>query len=350
MELPTGYKSIKQFKRILGKSESILITSHTSPDPDALCSSLATYIILKELYPNKKIKINLENPPPNHFNFLKDFDKVEVKPTPIAIKNHKPDLLIITDCNGINRITEETEKTIELMKENKIKLIAIDHHYLDIDYKPDVLINNRKSAAAEEVMITFRDHFNYEITDKNLGEILLAGVISDTGRFLYSNENFREISKSVAELLDLGLNINRLTQKSTAYHISFPQILAELLQNLRTEGFYSYSYISDDFFQNYIIKNSITGDQYKHAKHYFVDNFLYNLKGIKIGFSITPKFKSPKQFSGSIRVGPDANINAKDIAEKLNGGGHKKAAGFKVEANSVLKAVEKVKKEFDKLN
>ncbi len=350
MELPTGYKQTKKLKKLIEKSETILITSHISPDPDALCSPLATYLILKQLYPKKEIKIYLEDPPPQHFKFLKNFNEIKIQPTPTAIQKYEPDLLIITDCNGINRITEESKKTIKLMKKQDIKLVAIDHHFLDLDYKPDILINNRNSSATEEVMITFRDHFNYEIKDKKLGEILLTGIISDTGRFLYFNEKFRETSESVAQLLELGLDINTLTQKSTVYHVSFPKILAELLQNLKTAEPYAYSYISNDFFQNYIVEKSITNDLYKHAKHYFVDNFLYSLKNIRIGFAVFPKLDSSNQFSGSIRVAPDADINAKDIAKKLNGGGHEKAAGFKIEANSISDAVKKVKKEFEKLN
>src|SRR4051812_25264309 len=119
-------------KTIVDNSGTILITSHVSPDPDAVCSVLLLTETLKNNYQDKKIFAVLEEKPSQDLSFLKGYDGITFQPIAQTIKDHKPDLLVIVDANSYKRISrEEADEIQTLVAKSAIKTAVIDHHEPD---------------------------------------------------------------------------------------------------------------------------------------------------------------------------------------------------------------------------
>src|SRR3972149_11869641 len=95
---------INQFKSLIKNSQKILITSHISPDPDSVCSTLLLAQALQSNFSDKEVVINLEELPEG-LEFLKGFERIHNKPLDESLRSFRPDLFIILDANSFARCT-----------------------------------------------------------------------------------------------------------------------------------------------------------------------------------------------------------------------------------------------------
>ena len=142
-------------------AQSILILTHESPDGDAIGSSLAMNLALKELGKNPDVIIREF---PRTFEFLpgsKDAKKDS------DIENY--DLIITLDCTDLKRLVgnEYAEKAK--------KIINIDHHGSNAMYG-DINFVNPVAPACCEILVGMLEYFNIPI-DINIGSCILAGII-----------------------------------------------------------------------------------------------------------------------------------------------------------------------------
>src|SRR6185312_16790567 len=86
-------------------ANTIFISSHIGPDPDAVSSSLLLAEILRKNYPDKAIHHILEEHPNSDLRFLHRFETISFRPALQALKEVKPDLFIVTDANNFDRVS-----------------------------------------------------------------------------------------------------------------------------------------------------------------------------------------------------------------------------------------------------
>ena len=146
-------------------AQNIVILTHESPDGDAIGSSLAMRLMLKELEKECDVII------PEYsrlFDFLPGIETIKKES---EIKNY--DLAIAVDCADIKRIAKKE------YFENAKKTIVIDHHgsnnmFGDLNYV------NPVSPACCEILAGIAEYFKMKIT-KELGTCIMTGIITDTG-------------------------------------------------------------------------------------------------------------------------------------------------------------------------
>ena len=85
-----------EFFKLIENSQNILITSHISPDEDAIASVLSMYEILSNKYTAKNIRIAISSEPQDRLKIFKHYEKIEFVND---ISNHltDTDLLIMLD-------------------------------------------------------------------------------------------------------------------------------------------------------------------------------------------------------------------------------------------------------------
>ena len=273
-----------KMKNLIKNSKRILVTSHTNCDQDGVCSALATKLILEKNFSGKKVVVNIESELQKNVSFLKGLSEIETKNLFKYIENFKPDLIIFTDSSSLKRFSDDFEKIQEIIKQENIKTILIDHHKTKLDFSVDFLFNNHRSSCAEEIYHLFVKELRLKI-DSSIAEVILTGMIFDTGVFVYNNEFFRQTANVVADLVEMGANIEKILSYKNVYSKKDMEVVAELSKNVVLKKDFSYSYIGDDFLK----KNLFTADQYKHAYHAWVDIFLKNIEGRKWGFVVRPE-------------------------------------------------------------
>ena len=179
------------------KAETIVVLTHETPDGDAVGSSLAMKIALKQLGKNADVIIPKYS---RMFEFLPDAKEIK-KESDIK----KYDLAICVDCADLKRLAGS-----EYFETAKTK-IQIDHHSINKMYA-DYNFVNPVAPACCEILIGMFEYFGIEITSE-LGTCIIAGIITDTGGFQYAGVT-AETFEFAAELLRKGVNISNVYQKT----------------------------------------------------------------------------------------------------------------------------------------
>ena len=160
--------AIKQF-------ETIIIHRHKSPDPDALGSQGGLAELIKTSFPEKRVL--LAGGPVAGLQFLTTMDAV-------TAADYEGALVIVTDTANTARISGD-EFNLGKM------LIKIDHHPNDEPYG-DLTYVNTKASSCSEIITDFFVHHQDELTLSDEGaRLLYAGIVGDTGRFMYDATSAR---------------------------------------------------------------------------------------------------------------------------------------------------------------
>ncbi|MBX4197665.1 hypothetical protein KW801_03905, partial [Candidatus Saccharibacteria bacterium] len=138
-----------------------------------------------------------------------------------------------------------------------------------------------------------------------------------------------------------GADIETIKNQLTQYSDEDLLTLGELMGNAAHQADYTYSYIRDEFIDEWLAKGQNQA-ALNRATGAFLDDYIRNIGGRKWGFIVYKNsLHGNNYYSASFR----AVSGVKDvsvIAGKLGGGGHKPAAGAKFEANTVEDAIRKV--------
>lgn len=161
-ELSAIFAAIKKYNRII-------IHRHQRPDPDAIGSQVGLARILKASFPYKQIWVVGKQIP--GFNWIGTMDEV-------ASEDYDGALVIVTDTANAPRIDDRRF-------DNGAELIKIDHHPNDEPYGDLMWVDDRASSCSE-MIAGFYQRFSGELTmPPEAASALYAGIIGDTGRFLY---------------------------------------------------------------------------------------------------------------------------------------------------------------------
>ena len=329
------------FRQLVEDSQKILITSHTSPDPDAVASLLLLGTTLELNYPNKQIQMVLEEEP-DSLDFLTGYEKINFELLGKSIEEFQPNLFVMVDANGAGRVSRrDGQKINELLSAKGIQTAIIDHHVPDDKDETDIYINSGNPAAAQEVYELCFDQLGLK-KPEGYAQTTMLGLYADSGGFAYQNPRFRQTLALAADLVDAGANIEQIKNHINQYSEEGMSVIAELAVNLSHEADYTYSYLGDDFVTTWV-QNGKSLPALHSSRKKFVNDYIRSIDGRQWGFviSLDPQ-EEERVYSVSLRsVGGGKDVAA--IAKKLDGGGHKASAGGKIQAASVEEALHKVK-------
>ena len=279
--------------------DTIVIARHIGVDPDALCSQLALRDAILLTFPEKKV-LAIGTGSAKFLSFGK-LDKIE---------QVKDALLIVCDTPDKKRIDSAKIEDFSYS-------IKLDHHPFIEKFCDLEIIEDTKSSVCEIIMNILEQT---ELKcNQDIAELLYMGLVSDSNRFLFNSCNsdtFELVSRYVKE-----------------YPIDFNKVYEKLyirpLSEVKLQGYISTSMIVTDNKLAYaIIKDNVITELGvdSAAPANMINSFNY-IKEIIVWATITEDVKN-KQFRISIRSrGPEIN----KIAEKYNGGGHRMAAGVRVD-------------------
>ena len=332
--------SAKNFEKLVDEAKKILITSHISPDPDAVSSVLLMGMTLKLNYPDKQVEMVMEEKPARDLAFLEGYDQIRFEPVLESTEKFKPDLFIMLDAMNYERVSRSDGVNLRKLIKDQLqpKTTVIDHHTeVGLD-QVDFYINDRLPATAQQIYQLCFDDLKLQKPD-GYAQTALLGIITDTNRFKYDNPTYKQTFRVVERLLDDRASIEALENRLERYTKTQMVVFSNLAKNVRvTDKGYTYSYIDDDFAQT--IQDQTA---FKAACELFTSHFIRNVEANEWGFLVYQEpFNGQKAYSVSFR---SAN-KVKDVAElagKLGGGGHKRAAGAKgILTKNVQEAIRKV--------
>lgn len=153
--------------------DTIIIHRHMKPDPDALGSQVGLKVLLKHHFPEKTIKaVGFDEPT---LTWMAEMDSVEDSA-------YQGALVIVCDTANTARIDDKRYRQGDF-------LIKIDHHPND-DVYGDLSWVDTSSSSASEMITLFAQTTQLALSDR-AAELLFAGIVGDTGRFLYPSTSAR---------------------------------------------------------------------------------------------------------------------------------------------------------------
>lgn len=314
------------YQKILA-ANNILIVSHLHPDVDAL-SSIGIMIELAENL-NKNYLAYASDKEDEIFDFLPHSGRIHSK-LPIGFSFNDYDLVIVLDCGAINRTG--LAEALHNRNKKKIYVIEFDHHP-PVDHFADIEIRVPHLASATEVLYHFLKVNNIAI-NKNLSSLLLSGILTDTGNFLYPSTSDETINIA-SEMLQYGAQLPKIFQNTLQNkNLASMKLWGLALKNLKLNSKYdlAVSVLTKEEIAE--VKNEVGFDEAGNDVFGDIIGLLGNLGGMKgvILFREEPDGR----VKASLRTS-DPEIDISRLASLFGGGGHPKASGLLIHGKIMQK-------------
>ena len=303
----------EDIKKILSFPKDIAITTHRNPDGDAIGSALGLYHYLNML--GHTVWIVVPSEYPDFMVWMPDVEKIiiyDIEPERSQEIMERSDLIFCLDFNSLDRI----DKVGELFADDKATKILIDHH-LYPEHFADYTISNTDASSTCEMIFDFIEGLgDKQMINRNIGECLYTGILTDTGSFKYATS--AKLFRIVAQLLEVGVDdymlqdliFNSMTEKQLRLLGHCLHNRMEILEEFRT-GIIT---LTKEDYTNFDIKRGDTEG---------IVNYLLKMKKIVVAAFIT---EQPTIVKISLRSKGDFSVQ--EIARRhFKGGGHKNAAG-----------------------
>jgi len=190
-------QKVEEIMASIDISEKIVITTHLSPDGDALGSSLALYHYLKSM--GKKARIIVPNSFPYFLKWMKGSGEIEIyEYNPEAAKHilSGADLIFSLDYN-ISKRAGDMGTAIDASPARKI---LIDHHLAPGDNFDIILSHPEISSTSELIFRLLFQAGKYDELTQAEAECIYCGMMTDTGGFTF-NSSEPEIFEIISLLL-----------------------------------------------------------------------------------------------------------------------------------------------------
>ena len=284
----------------INNAKDVGIFTHVSPDGDAIGSSLGMYLALKQLGKNVDVITDKYS---RCFNFLPCRDDIK------SDSKKKYELAIALDCATKARLYDPSG-----CFDKSDFTVVIDHHGSNTYFGNLNYVEGSSPAVCKTLVKVFK-RLNV-VMSKDIGECLMAGIITDSGGFRYDTVD-SETFEIASYMLSIGVNISDIYYK-TFDLMSKSQFELKKIALSRLK-FYSncriaFTYITQEDFRK---ADAYAGD------HEGIVNIGRNIDGVEVSIFLR------EDEDGSYKVSLRSNryVNVSHICETFDGGGHIRAAG-----------------------
>lgn len=294
--------------RLVRGRDAFLICGHVRPDADCIGSQLALAHALASL--GKKAAVWLSDPVPENCRFLPGSAAIQA---PDDAETPPGDLAIALDTPRPERLGRIAERVLGMSV-----VVNIDHHASNIRWGNPHWVDPAMAATAEFIYLLVKE-LGVPI-GREIAACLYAGIVTDTGRFCYSNTTPCTL-RVAAELVERGADPHETYERIYASHPPRKmRLLARVLERLHVDpnGEFAWLWITRRMYAE-----SGAGPEDTEG---FV-NYARDLTGVRAA----ALFEETR--GGGVRVSlrsRDATVDVNAIAARYGGGGHSGAAGATV--------------------
>src|SRR5215470_10844450 len=297
---------LSQVVELVDKKRRFMITSHIRPDGDGLGSGLALYWMLRSLGKDATVLLRDEVPPA--YTVLPGSDLVVVAPD----IDGDYDAAFLMECSDVDR------PGLATLREQFV--VNIDHHSTT---RPFGNINwvDSTAAAVGEMIYNLCKALGVEVT-KEIADCVYTALLTDTGSFHFSNTTERTL-KIASELVRRGVEPAKISQALFySYPFSRVKLLGLVLSNIERDESGRIAWVAVDRDTMYeagacdedadgIVNHALSVGQVEAVAFF--------------------KELAPGAYRISLRS--KGRTNVAKVAETFGGGGHRNAAGCRIEGD-----------------
>ena len=294
--------------------DRFVVVTHENPDGDALGSLLATTLTLRRLGKDAVMFLAGEAPLPREYAFMQLDGLVRALPDDMEER-----VLVAVDCAKADRIGPDPAPV------DRAKLVVnVDHHHDNTRFG-DVNLVVADASSTGEVLRDVIGELGVELTS-DLAEPLYIALVTDTGRFQYSNTTPKSL-RLAAELVEAGADIHAVFQQVyESVEFAKLKLRARALEHARVlEG-------------GRIVVSDLLRTDFSDvgAPEPYSEGIIDDLRAVEGAELAALIRESPRDAGPTRRVSLRASVDELDvsaIARLFGGGGHRQAAGFSSDAS-----------------
>ncbi len=293
----------------LRRANSVCICGHVNPDGDTIGSALAMRLILQGM--GKNVQVFFQDKVPDNLFFLKGAAEI-LEPD---ANREKYDLFLAVDVSDPARLGSCRD-----LMDHCEHSAQIDHHGTNPEYAEINSVDG--DAAATCVMI--REQMKYLDTPltREIAECLYTGVSTDTGNFSFDCTD-AETFRVMADLTETGFPLAERCM-SLFREKSKPQLrlLGRAIEKMHFEA------------EGKIAVMTLTWKDFQEcgALSEHADTIVnYGLETIGTRMAVLARETEDGRIKFSLRA--RAPLSVDEVAARLGGGGHARAAGISMEGS-----------------
>jgi phosphoesterase RecJ-like protein len=304
----------RQFRELVERARTIVLTTHINPDGDAIGSQYALAAFLRGV--GKAPRIINQDPTPKVLRFIED---PALPVEPYSEERHDPvlreaSLVILVDNSAPDRLG----RMERVMREVADHTLCIDHHPTrGATWGHNIV--DVASCATTAIIYELLKKLDWR-PDPAAAEALYVGLATDTGFFRFESTNARSHAIAAA-LVELGVKPARVFREIHERNSpGFARLLGHALAGLRMEA--GGAIASVMITQELIEKSGAVGEDPAE-----ITTPMLGLDGVRVAalYRELP--------GGRIKVSlrSKGNLDVHKLATEFGGGGHRNASGIVIE-------------------
>jgi phosphoesterase RecJ-like protein len=298
----------------LRAEDRFVLVTHEGPDGDAIGSLVGMHGVLRSLGKDSVMYMGPRDLPlPYEYAWLDLDGMVSTPPEDIDTRT-----LVFLDCGNIER------NPVEALRSRARCIVNLDHHH-DNTLFGDINHVAADASSTAEVVWDLMHDLGVEPT-VGVAEGLYVGLVTDTGRFMYTNTGVRA-HEMAAELVAAGVNVHetfrRLYEGMPEPKVALLARALEVMERYDDGRLTSAILGLEDF--------AATG-----AQESYTEGIIDHLRAID-GTKVAALTRAVPALDGEARRAKvslratDREVDVSAIARAAGGGGHPQAAGFTTE-------------------
>jgi bifunctional oligoribonuclease and PAP phosphatase NrnA len=314
--------------KAIREHDRFLVTTHENPDGDALGSLLATTLALRALGKDALMFLTGEVPLPAEYGFMPLARLVRGTPPSDAGER----VLLALDCANDSRLGASAETLLRAPL-----VIDVDHHHDNTRFG-DINLVVADASSTGEIVRDLLAELGVALTPE-LAEPLYVALVTDTGRFQYTNTT-PKAHRVAAELLEAGVDVRRVF-RGVYESVQFAKLklLARALERAQI-------YDGGRIVVSYLLATDFAEVGAEEPYSEGIIDFLRAVEGADMAVLIR---EPPRPDAPRHRISLRSNADEVDVSAIArasgDGGGHRQAAGFSSEL-SIDEITEFVRREF----
>jgi len=290
---------------LVRQAPRVALACHVAPDGDALGSMLAFHLLC--LAHGKDSVASWADPVDvgPQYRFLPGLD-LATKPADYPAA---PELMVSFDCGSVGRLGH-----LKASARAASTLVVIDHHATNPGYGTLNIVD--PSAPATVVLVReLARRLGWDL-DHDVALCLFAGLVTDTGRFQYSNTTPATFALA-QELAEFGLPIAEVTRQLFDEHrFEYMQLVADCIQRAQLDR-------DLRFVATWVSVDDMAHRGCDLAETEGLIDVIRRTAEADISCVLK---EAPDGIRVSLRAVSDYDVGA--LAGRFGGGGHRYAAGF----------------------
>ena len=322
----------QEFWALVASAKKIALTTHHSPDEDAIGSIMAMSQIIKQRRPDAVLALAITGEPVTRFVPFPFFADIRFV-ADIADRISDTDLIIYLDGGQFHRFSHEPER----LASAGAKTICLDHHRSSPEDFDLAIIVPEEPATCSLLYQLFDDDIKLE---KRLAEALLLGILGDTGNFAHLKPHQSDIlliAKKLIEVAEVSIDEFQARYRGISQRVF--KLIQGLVKNTAFHETAGWPNWQSSFLPRAIVnEDNYTDNEISEASHIYLGHYIRTIKNYPWGLTVTPDLNDDCGIS--VRSLP-GSTNARELMEQLSlGGGHDRAAGgtFKAAPGQMLES------------